>query len=54
MSRRSDCFDNPVIESFFATVKKEADRFPKLLRGEDGGVVRTPRGGLGCETLPSL
>jgi putative transposase len=29
MSRRGDCYDNAVIESFFATVKKEeADRFP--------------------------
>jgi putative transposase len=29
MSRRADCYDNAVIESFFATVKKEeADRFP--------------------------
>ena len=29
MSRRGDCCDNAVIESFFATVKKEeADRFP--------------------------
>ena len=29
MSRRADCYDNAVMESFFATVKKEeADRFP--------------------------
>ena len=29
MSRRGDCYDNAVIESFFATLKKEeADRFP--------------------------
>ncbi len=29
MSRRGDCYDNAVIESFFATVKKEeAERFP--------------------------
>jgi hypothetical protein len=29
MSRRGDCYDNAVTESFFATVKKEeADRFP--------------------------
>ena len=29
MSRRGDCDDNAVIESFFATLKKEeADRFP--------------------------
>jgi transposase InsO family protein len=28
MSRRADCYDNAVMESFFATVKKEeADRF---------------------------
>jgi transposase InsO family protein len=29
MSRRADCYDNAVMESFFATVKKEeAERFP--------------------------
>jgi putative transposase len=29
MSRRGDCYDNAVMESFFATVKKEeAERFP--------------------------
>jgi putative transposase len=29
LSRRADCYDNAVMESFFATVKKEeADRFP--------------------------
>jgi len=29
MSRRANCYDNAVMESFFATVKKEeADRFP--------------------------
>jgi putative transposase len=29
MSRRGDCYDNAVVESFFATVKKEqGDRFP--------------------------
>ena len=29
MSRRGDCYDNAVSESFFATVKKEeAERFP--------------------------
>lgn len=29
MSRRGDCYDNAVIESFFKTVKVElADRFP--------------------------
>ena len=29
MSRRADCYDNAVMESFFATVKKEeADRCP--------------------------
>lgn len=29
MSRRGDCYDNAVMESFFATLKKEeADRFP--------------------------
>ena len=29
MSRRGDCHDNAVAESFFATVKKEeAERFP--------------------------
>ena len=29
MSRRGDCYDNAVVESFFATLKKEeADRFP--------------------------
>lgn len=29
MSRRAACYDNAVMESFFATVKKEeADRFP--------------------------
>ena len=29
MSRRGNCYDNAVMESFFATVKKEeADRFP--------------------------
>ena len=29
MSRRAECYDNAVMESFFATVKKEkADRFP--------------------------
>ena len=29
MSRRADCYDNAVMESFFASVKKEeADRFP--------------------------
>jgi transposase InsO family protein len=29
MSRRADCYDNAVVESFFATLKKEeADRFP--------------------------
>ena len=29
MSRRGDCYDNAVIESFFATVRKEeAERFP--------------------------
>jgi transposase-like protein len=29
MSRRGDCYDNAVVESFFATVKKEeAERFP--------------------------
>jgi putative transposase len=29
MNRRADCYDNAVMESFFATVKKEeADRFP--------------------------
>ena len=29
MSRRADCYDNAVMESFFGTVKKEeADRFP--------------------------
>ena len=28
MSRRADCYDNAVMESFFATVKQEADRFP--------------------------
>ena len=29
MSRRANCYDNAVIESFFATLKKEeADRFP--------------------------
>ncbi|HXW06440.1 MAG TPA: hypothetical protein VD833_14485 [Vicinamibacterales bacterium] len=29
MSRRADCYDNAVMESFFATVKKEeTDRFP--------------------------
>ena len=27
MSRRADCYDNAVMESFFATVKEEADRF---------------------------
>jgi transposase InsO family protein len=28
MSRRGDCYDNAVMESFFATVKKEeAERF---------------------------
>jgi transposase InsO family protein len=31
MSRRADCYDNAVMESFFATVKKEeADRFPSF------------------------
>jgi len=30
MSRRGDCYDNAVMESFFATVKKEeAERFPR-------------------------
>jgi putative transposase len=29
MSRRADCYDNAVMESFFATVKKEeTERFP--------------------------
>ena len=29
MSRRADCYDNAVMASFFATVKKEeADRIP--------------------------
>ena len=29
MSRRGDCYDNAVMESFFSTVKKEeAERFP--------------------------
>ena len=33
MSRRGDCYDNAVMESFFATVKKEeADRVAKQLR----------------------
>ncbi len=34
MSRRGDCYDNAVIESFFATVKKEeGERFPSYGEG---------------------
>jgi putative transposase len=35
MSRRGDCYDNAVMESFFATVKKEeAERFPTYRDGK--------------------
>jgi putative transposase len=35
MSRRAHCYDNAVMESFFATVKKEkADRFPSYSDAE--------------------
>jgi transposase InsO family protein len=56
MSRRADCYDNAVMESFFATVKKEeADRFElvdqkdsahlvvlfgKIVKGHAGNVTR--------------
>lgn len=55
MSRRADCYDNAVMESFFATVKKEkADRFPSyrdakmaLLGPSQSGSVRARGGSVG-------
>jgi hypothetical protein len=36
MSRQADCHDHAVMESFFATVKKEeADRFPSYSDATD-------------------
>ena len=39
MSRRGDCYDNAVMESFFSTVKSElADRFDSFGASQDGAV----------------
>ncbi len=35
MSRRSNCYDNAVAESFFKTLKKELARKQTFLTGED-------------------
>lgn len=44
LSRRGDCYDNAVMESFFSTVKSElADRFGSYWGSQDGG-VRLSRG----------
>ena len=43
MSRRGNCYDNAVMESWFSTVKsEEAERFE--LRPRQGGLVRLHRG----------
>ncbi|MFN8058760.1 MAG: IS3 family transposase [Vicinamibacterales bacterium] len=43
MSRRANCHDNAVMESFFATVKRESGAVSQLQRREDG-IVRLHRG----------
>ena len=44
MSRRGNCYDNAVMESFFSTVKSElADQFASHGEAQDG-VVRLHRG----------
>jgi transposase InsO family protein len=44
MSRRADCYDNAVMESFFATVKKEEGGSVSELQRREDGVVRLHRG----------
>ena len=44
MSRRGNCYDNAVMESFFSTVKSEVGRaLRQLRRGEDGSCSITSR-----------
>jgi putative transposase len=44
MSRRGNCHDNAVMDSFFSTVKAEAARTLRQLRRSQDGVVRLHRG----------
>ena len=44
MSRRGNCYDNAVMESFFSTVKSELARALRELRRREDGAVRLHRG----------